>query len=125
MLGRSGMTGLRAEKGTAQLCKECRDSNPARRAQPVSRGDNAVSLDLLAQGSYVGPQFPPRLLFLLGQSGQGLVVADRGQAWVPAPVSQTFLEPLPGVAVLLARQGGVRAQVGPQPVEGLLAQAGP
>src|SRR5262245_57760405 len=113
------MGGLRAAKGTEPLCKRSRDSNPAQEAQPV-----AASLDLPAQGVDVCPQFPPRLALLLGQTGQGLLVAERRQVHVLLPVFEVLPDPLAFAPVFLD-QGGVGGQVGPEPVEGLPAEAGP
>src|SRR5262249_32515035 len=71
----------------------------------------------------VGPELFPGRPFLLGQDGQGLLVAQSSQVWILLPVTETLLDDLTSVLIAFVGEAGVDNQVGPQPVEGLLAEA--
>src|SRR4051794_4419040 len=83
-----------------------------------------LALDRFTQGGDVGPEFLPRRTLLLGQGGQSFLVAHSGQVCVLLPVGKELLNHLPRVPMVFLGQAAERAQVGLQPVEGLLTKAG-
>src|SRR5437899_12909432 len=84
---------------------------------------SVFTFDLLAEGDDVGPELLPRRSLLLGQGGQRLLVAQRGQVGVLLPVRELLLDRWTSFLAFLGERG-VGGEVSAQPVEGLLAEAG-
>src|SRR5262249_53735744 len=80
------------------------------------------SAGALPQRLHVLPQLLPLLPFALGQLLQG-VAAHAGEILVLLPVLHPFAYRGADLVGLLLQQPAIRGQIGPQPVQGLLAQA--
>src|SRR5205823_5397133 len=88
------------------------------RLRALRRGDGTLPqcLDLL-------PERLPLLALGFGQLGQGRRTADAGEIRVLLPVLHSFTYHGAGLVGLFVQQAAIRGQVGPQPVEGLTAEA--